>query len=119
MKKECKFAIFNYQPSDADLVDELAKYLDDHAQIAFDFFEVEAPKEKISITIFPTKKAYDEQYRKDASLPPLKKVPKWITGHFNRTRKEIDYLSLHDFKTQPILSILINSQLCSSGTKKL
>lgn len=91
MKKVCRFAIFNYEESDKRLIDELAEYLDTQAQKIFDFFEVEAHKEKIHINIIPTKKEFDKIY-----LSTWKsEAEDWAVGFYYN--KQITYLSINDY----------------------
>ncbi len=99
MRKETKFAIFDFEKEDADLIDYLASYLDNNAKVALDFFEVKVPKEKIHIKIMPTKKEYDEYYKVLYALPKDTKLKGWMVGTYNFEKNQIVYLSLHDFKS--------------------
>ncbi len=97
MRKENKFAVFNYKKCDADLIEILSAFIEEKAHIAFDFFEV-GPKNKANIKIVSTKKEYDEYYIKMYNLQPDTKLPAWMIGNFNFEKNQITYLSLHDFK---------------------
>lgn len=96
MQKECKTAIFNFQESDKDLIDSLAVYLDSHAEEIYNFFEIDCPKEKVVINIVPTKKEYDDLYRRTRGLSGDFPVAGWMIG--NCRDGIITYLSLHDYK---------------------
>ena len=65
MQKESKFAIFNYNQCDADLIDGLSNYLDENAHIAFEFFNLQhRDDEKVVIKIVPTKKEFNYLYKR-------------------------------------------------------
>lgn len=96
MLKESKTAIFNFEKCDEDLVSVLSTYLDEHVKRVYDFFEVEEPKEKIVINIIPTKKEYDENFRKVRGLGEDCPVFGWSVGEYRNGK--ITYLSLHDYK---------------------
>ncbi len=98
MIKDNDYAIFEYEKCDEDLIDELSNYIKQNAQIALDFFEVEKPKTKVLIKIIPTKKEYDEYYRKLHNLPSNQPLYGWLIGNYNHNTNQITYLSLHDFK---------------------
>ena len=40
MKKECEFAIFNFEEQDGKLIDDLCEFIDKNAQKVYDFFEI-------------------------------------------------------------------------------
>lgn len=93
---ESRYAIFNYNESDKVLVQELSKYLDDNAINIIEYFEIEPSiLKKVEINIIPTKKEFDELYKKTHKLSIDKKVPNWIVGF---SGKKITYLSLFDYK---------------------
>lgn len=99
MKKVSKYAKFKYQESDKNLINELAEYVDSHAERIFNFFEVNAPEEKITINIIPTKEEFDKIFIADHewthSIPDFK-VPNWSIGYFKND--QITYLSINDYK---------------------
>lgn len=95
MQKECKFAIFNFDECDQNLIDELVEFLDQNAQRIFDFFELQATK-KVIVNIIPTKKEFDDFIRKSRNLSDEDKIPRWVIGTF--ADGVITYLSLNDFK---------------------
>ena len=100
MEKESKYAVFRYQKCDEDLVEGLAEYLDAHAYVVFDFFEVDPPKDrKVAIDIIPTKREFNFVYIKDRNLPLDYHVPRWIIGTSVFIENKIVYLSLHDYKS--------------------
>ncbi len=96
MKKSGKVAIFKFNENDKDLIKDLSKFIDSHAQEIFDFFEIEKPKEKAVINIIPTKEEYDNFIRTTRKLSSDYAVPKWLIG----TCQDgvITYLSLNDYK---------------------
>lgn len=94
MQTESKFAIFDYHEIDKNLINELATYLDDNVQKIFDFFEIEAPSNKILIHIIPTKKEYDEIYKSVWNRDP----ENWSIGFYCGKTKEITCLSVNDYK---------------------
>lgn len=98
MQKENKFAIFSYKKCDEDLIDILSNYIEEKAKIAFKFFEVNPPKNKVKIKIVSSKKEYDDYYIKMFNLPANTKLKGWMIGNFNFEKNQITYLSLHDFK---------------------
>ena len=98
MIKESKYAIFKYKKSDEDLIENLASYLDEHGHIPFDFFEVEVPKDKVEIEIVPTKKEYDEKYKKDRQLPDDFPLGTWNVGSSFFKMRKILFLSPRDYK---------------------
>lgn len=98
MTKESKFAIFEFNKSDEDLVAELSDYLDQHGHVAFDFFEVDVPEEKVVIKIVPTKKEYDEIYKRDRQLPDDFPVAPWSVGSFIFSKRKVLFLSVKDYK---------------------
>ena len=98
MRKENKYAIFNYKKIDEDLIDILSSYIEEKAHIAFDFFQVSPPKTKVKIKIISSKIEYDNYYIKMYNLQPETKLYGWMIGNFNFEKNQITYLSLHDFK---------------------
>lgn len=98
MQKESKYAIFNFQENDSDLIEGLSSYLDDHAEEIYSFFEVEPPKDKVIINIIPTKKEYDDLCRQRLGLNLDDPVPDWLIGNCS-DRGVITYLSLHDYNS--------------------
>ena len=94
MKLESKFAIFNYQDRDKELIKEVATYLDDNVDKIFNFFEVEILKEKITINIIPTKKEFDEIYKYTWNCD----AENWSIGFYSSKTKQITYLSINDYK---------------------
>ena len=100
MQKSSKYATFNYQEDDIDLIDQLAECLDINAERIFDFFGVDIPKQKITINIIPTKKEFDEIFISDHewthSISDFK-VPDWAIGYFKNN--QITYLSINDYKS--------------------
>ena len=95
MQKECKYAIFNFEECDQNLIDEILQFLDNHAQRILDFFEV-LPNKKVEINIIPTKIEMDNYIRATRGLKKDEKVPAWLIGTYKNGT--ITYLSLNDFK---------------------
>jgi len=62
MIRESKYAIFNFELCDENLINELMKYLDSNAYKIFQFFDVEIPSKKVPINIIPTKREFDKTY---------------------------------------------------------
>ena len=100
MKKEGKFAIFNFEAQDTKLIDELSVYLDNNAEEIFNFFELDICQEtiKLQINIIPNKQSFDECYNKDHNLPQGQIVKDWVIGYYNNKNNKIVYLSLTDYK---------------------
>ena len=96
MKKECEFAIFNFEEQDGKLIDDLCEFIDKNAQKVYDFFEIKK-KEKATINIIPTKAEYDAFYIKKYNLKADQKVPKWAIGS-RADDGQIYYVSLFDYK---------------------
>ena len=96
MVYESKFATFNYEENDKDLIESLSEYLDTNAMAVYDFFEIDIPENKAVINIIPTKIEYDDLYRKTRKLSDDYKVEGWNIG--NCRNGIITYLSLHDYK---------------------
>ena len=94
--KECKYAIFNYNESEEQLISECAKYLDSMAPEICSFFQV-FPQEKATINIIQTKKQFDDEYRKQLNLDEDYQVAKWVIG-FVPKNKQIFMLSIGDYK---------------------
>ena len=91
MLKISKYAIFNYEESDSELIEELAEYLDVNADKVFQFFGVPAG-EKAIINIVPTKKEFDRIFREKWGYD----CEDWAVGFAKNG--EITYLSLNDYK---------------------
>lgn len=96
MKKESKFAVFNYNENDNCMIEELMSYLDAKAIDVYKFFEVE-PTEKAQIIIVPTKKEYDSLFNMENGRPQDAKVSLSSRGSLTRDGK-ILYLSIADYK---------------------
>ena len=96
MQKENKFAIFNYNEKDNNLVLSLSEYLDQHGKRIFDFFELPIPEQKVNINIIPTKAEFDSVFIKDHMEKDNFVVPGWCIGYM--TNGEITYLSLSDME---------------------
>lgn len=100
MQKESKFALFNYNQCDTDLIEGLSNYLDENAHIAFEFFNIQHNvDEKVKINIVPTKKEFNYLYIKNRNLPLDYHVPDWLVGTSIFNKRQIIYLSLHDYKS--------------------
>lgn len=97
MKKETKFAIFDYNENDNCLIDQLAIYLDEKAMDIYNFFEVE-PKEKVKIIIVPTKKEFDVLFNLKNKKPKDAKVGLSSRGTLTLDN-EILYLSIADYES--------------------
>lgn len=76
MKKFCNYAIFNFEESDKNLIDDLASYLDSHVKEIYDFFEVESTNQKIMVNIIPTKNEFDRIFKLKYKTSPDYIVPK-------------------------------------------
>ncbi len=96
MQKIAKFAKFNFDKSDEDLIDELADYLDSQVAEIYNFFEVETPQEKVEIDIISTKTEYDKKFKLLNGWQVDEEVPKSARGCF--AKGKILYLSIHDYK---------------------
>ena len=94
MLKESSFAIFEYELVDAQLIDDLANYLDNKAKDIFDYFEVKIPEDKIKIKIIPTKKEFDDIYLRKWGHS----AENWAIGFYDNIKNGITYLSINDYK---------------------
>ena len=92
MIRESKYAIFNFELCDENLINELMKYLDSNAYKIFQFFDVEIPSKKVPINIIPTKREFDKTFKKDWGYD----CEDWGVGYSKNLT--ITYLSLNDFK---------------------
>lgn len=101
MKKESRFAVFNFESKDAKLIDELSVYLDNNAEQILNFFDLDInpEKNKLHINIIQNKQSFDECYNKDHNLPQKQMVKDWVIGYYNRKNNKIVYLSLNDYKS--------------------
>lgn len=97
MKKICNYAIFNFEESDKNLIDDLASYLDSHVKEIYDFFEVESTNQKIMVNIIPTKNEFDRIFKLKYKTSPDYIVPKNSRG-FALPDETIFYLSINDYK---------------------
>ena len=96
MIKESKYAIFEYEESDAVLINELSDFINDNAERIFNFFGVNT-RIKPVIKIIPTKVEFDKQFIKDHSWAgPDYQCEKWLRGYAKN--ETITYLSIHDYK---------------------
>lgn len=88
MKRESKYAIYNYEESDKDLVEILDFYVSQNAEDIYNFFDSFLEKSKCLITIVSTKDKFDllvKEKRKTSQ-----DIPKWMVGITDD--KEIIYL---------------------------
>ena len=110
MRKNSQFATFYFDKEDEILIDEISAYLDNKAKAILDFFELDVAKDLkfLQIYIIPTKKQFDEEYKKDKNLPQSTKVEDWVIGYFNNKDKKIVYLSLNDYKNTAHVGIMQN-----------
>ena len=97
MIKRGKFAEITYQKQDEKLILELNKYIDEKAEEIFAFFKIDKPDRCVQINIFPTKKDYDENYRRERNWGNDVKVESWKIGEF--LDGKINYLSINDYKS--------------------
>ena len=95
VKKESKVATFIFKKVDEDLIIELSEYLDNQADRIWNFFELKFDK-KVIIKIVPTKKEYDDCFRKTHNMSKDAVVEGWSIG--NCRNGIITYLSLKDYK---------------------
>ena len=86
-----KYSKINYEENDEILAKELSKYLDNHAEEIYDFFDPTLERNIININIM-TKGKYDELHKETYHG----EVPKWSVGFYNG--KCINYVSLNDYK---------------------
>lgn len=96
LKKESKYAIFEYQERDKKIVDCLSEYLDKYAIKAYKFFQVK-PGQKVLFSIIPTKKDFDETIYNDTG----RRVENWVVG-CSLGGKHIMLLSYNDYKNNEI-----------------
>lgn len=95
MQYVSEYSIINYQESDAELVSDLAEYLDNNAAPIYDFFGV-TDKQKAIINIIPTKQEFDKIFREKRGLPDDYELGKWVRGT-GCPNGDIDYLSINDY----------------------
>lgn len=96
MKKEGKYAVFEYEKQDENLIDELIKYLDYKAGDIYKVFNVKFENKKMHYKIFPTKKELDEFYKQCHNIDKNENVPNWIVGFANE--RNIFMISYDDYK---------------------
>ena len=110
MRKNSQFATFYFDKQDEILIDELSDYLDNKAKAVLDFFDLDIAHDLIPLQIYiiPTKKQFDEQYKKDKNLPQSTKIEDWVIGYFNNKDKKIVYLSLNDYKSTAHVGLMQN-----------
>ena len=97
MIKEFNYAIFKYTQEDEKLVLELNKYIEENANIIYDFFSIEDRNNKPIINIIPTKIEFDKEIKELSKLYKEKNVPDWVIG-FYASNHQIYYVSLNDYK---------------------
>ena len=104
MRYEGKYAIFNYDEKDKDLIYHLESYINDKATRIFDFFGY-VPSEKVNISIIPTKEEYDNQLKKirNSDLP----IPLWNIGTTTYDNR-INLVSLNDYQNTAFKNQLNN-----------
>ena len=97
MRTEALYATYEYDESENDLVMDCALYLDQNAKYVYDFFGIEPnPKDKAAVHIIPTKKEFDEIYRRINKKDDSYEVPSWVIGI---APDEIYSLSINDYKS--------------------
>ena len=94
MERKTKYANYNYEKEDEQLVNELDNYLEDNALKIYDFFKIKVQDKIVDINIIPTKEEYDEIAKR---IRGVDSIPKWSIG-FSHDDK-IEYLSLRDYKS--------------------
>ena len=93
MIKESKYAIFEYDRCDENLINDLINYLDNNQNRIKCFFDENLELPKIKIKIYSAKKEYDEK----VGIKMFDgEVPKWVIGSYNNGM--INYVSFNDFK---------------------
>lgn len=95
MIKKGKFAEIIYKKQDEKLINELNAYINEKAEDIFAFFKIDTA-DCVKITIFPTKKEYDDNYRNERNWGSDVKVESWKIGEFFDGK--INYLSINDYK---------------------
>ena len=94
MEKITKYAIFNYSEQDQDLINLLDKYINEHAEEIYTFFDSTLFRTQVKINIISTKQQYDEIVQKRRQTI---ETPTWEIGsYYDGT---IEYVSLHDYKS--------------------
>lgn len=96
MEKQTNFATFVYEKQDRRLVEELSRHLDLKASKIFDFFDISLPIQKPIINFIPTKKEFDEIWKKAWRFDEDYQVPKSSRGFFKQDK--ITLLSFNDMK---------------------
>ena len=95
MKKESKYAIFNYKENDEDLVSNISSYLDMYASKILSFFNYDNVFVKCCINIYESKDEFDEKIKKIRCNN--KDIPKWLVG-VTTFSNSIELVSLSDYK---------------------
>lgn len=93
MEKVSKYANFEFNDSDSDLIDDLSDYLDNNVKEIFNFFEI-TPNNKVKISIISTKQEYDKIFEER-----YKFTSPSSRGFYSNGR--IYFLSFHDYKNTP------------------
>ena len=65
-----KYAIFNFDKNDANVIEEIANHLDKKAEEIFDFFEVEIPQDKAIVNIVSSKDKFNKLFKEAWSYEP-------------------------------------------------
>ena len=96
MRKESKFAIFEYEEQDKNMIEDLIEWLNKSALEVYDFFGVPFNNVKVEIKIFPNKQEFDQDYLISRNLPSQYNVPDYMIGCFNNNIIKI--VSYNDYK---------------------
>lgn len=107
MKKENLYSIFIYEEKEESLVEELSKYIEDNADIIYNFFNINNKKKAI-INIISTKKEFDIVYNRLHYMKDDSLVPKWVVGYFAKDTN-IYYLSLNDYSNTTHMNETLDS----------
>ncbi len=97
MIKEGKYAVFEYEEQDGDLIDGLVAHIDSKAEEIYIFFDLKPSNEKVHYKIFPTKKDFDSFYKQIRNLDANCDLPNWLVGCVPEKNK-IFMVSFHDYK---------------------
>lgn len=77
--KESKYALFEFDQKDAQMIDELSFVINKDAEKIFNFFEIECEK-KVKFKILPTIEDYDNEIRKVNNFTNDVDVSSWRIG---------------------------------------
>ncbi len=99
MTKESKYAIFEYEEQDENIINDLIDWLDKNAIMIFNFFDIALNNNKVKIQILKNKHEFDKDYKISNKLQKDYTVPDWCIGFSNNN--QIKIVSFNDYANIP------------------